>query len=110
MTDAQEIAAICPTAMVFVAGENGGISHTPASTPTAAPAPTAPTCWPTRSCGWRTSHDRLLEEPDFGTWIGDADPVWATAPQTTQAAFPSLALSQGRSYLMSDYERLAGAL
>jgi N-carbamoyl-L-amino-acid hydrolase len=27
--DAQEIAAICPTALVFVAGENGGISHTP---------------------------------------------------------------------------------
>jgi N-carbamoyl-L-amino-acid hydrolase len=27
--DAQEIAALCPTAMVFVAGENGGISHTP---------------------------------------------------------------------------------
>ncbi|MGH3283264.1 MAG: M20 family metallo-hydrolase [Streptosporangiaceae bacterium] len=27
--DAQEIAAICPTAMVFVAGENDGISHTP---------------------------------------------------------------------------------
>jgi len=27
--DAQEIAAICPTAMVFVAGENAGISHTP---------------------------------------------------------------------------------
>ncbi len=27
--DAQEIAAICPTAMVFVAGENGGINHTP---------------------------------------------------------------------------------
>jgi N-carbamoyl-L-amino-acid hydrolase len=26
---AQEIAAICPAAMVFVAGENGGISHTP---------------------------------------------------------------------------------
>jgi beta-ureidopropionase / N-carbamoyl-L-amino-acid hydrolase len=35
--DAQEIAAICPTAMVFVAGENGGISHTPReySNPTA---------------------------------------------------------------------------
>jgi N-carbamoyl-L-amino-acid hydrolase len=33
--DAQEISAICPTAMVFVAGENGGISHSPAeySTP-----------------------------------------------------------------------------
>ena len=43
-------------------------------------------------------------------WIGDADPVWATALQTTQAAFPSLALSQGWSYLMSDNERLAGAL
>jgi N-carbamoyl-L-amino-acid hydrolase len=27
--DAQEIAAIAPTAMIFVAGENGGISHTP---------------------------------------------------------------------------------
>jgi N-carbamoyl-L-amino-acid hydrolase len=27
--DAQEIAAICPTATVFVAGETGGISHTP---------------------------------------------------------------------------------
>jgi N-carbamoyl-L-amino-acid hydrolase len=27
--DAQEIAAICATAMVFVAGEHGGISHTP---------------------------------------------------------------------------------
>jgi N-carbamoyl-L-amino-acid hydrolase len=27
--DAQEIAATCPTAMVFVAGEHGGISHTP---------------------------------------------------------------------------------
>ncbi|HET9895812.1 MAG TPA: M20 family metallo-hydrolase [Streptosporangiaceae bacterium] len=27
--DAQELAAICPTAMIFVAGENGGISHSP---------------------------------------------------------------------------------
>lgn len=35
--DAQEIAAICPTAMVFVAGENDGISHNPReySNPTA---------------------------------------------------------------------------
>jgi SAM-dependent methyltransferase len=41
----------------------------------------------------------VLEEPDFGMWIGDADPVWATSPQSTQAAFPSLALSQGRSLL-----------
>ena len=41
----------------------------------------------------------LFEEPDFGMWIGDADLVWATSPQTTQAAFPNLALSQGRSVL-----------
>ena len=41
----------------------------------------------------------VLEEPDFGMWIGDADPVWATSPHTTQAAFPNLALSQGRSLL-----------
>jgi SAM-dependent methyltransferase len=41
----------------------------------------------------------VLEEPDFGMWMGDADPVWATSPQTTQAAFPGMALSQGRSLL-----------
>jgi SAM-dependent methyltransferase len=41
----------------------------------------------------------VLEEPDFGMWTGDADPVWATSPQTTQAAFPDMALSQGRSLL-----------
>ncbi len=27
--DDHKISAVCPTAMVFVAGENGGISHTP---------------------------------------------------------------------------------
>jgi SAM-dependent methyltransferase len=41
----------------------------------------------------------LLEEPDFGMWMGDADQVWSAAPQTTQVAFPNLALSQGRSLL-----------
>jgi SAM-dependent methyltransferase len=41
----------------------------------------------------------VLEEPDFGMWMGDADPVWATAPHTAQVAFPNLALSQGRSLL-----------
>jgi SAM-dependent methyltransferase len=41
----------------------------------------------------------LLEEPDFGMWMGDADPVWATSPYTTQAAFPNLALSEGRALL-----------
>ena len=41
----------------------------------------------------------VLEEPDFGMWIGDADPLWATSPPSTQVAFPSMALSQGRSLL-----------
>jgi N-carbamoyl-L-amino-acid hydrolase len=27
--DAQEVSAICPTPMIFVARENNGISHTP---------------------------------------------------------------------------------
>jgi SAM-dependent methyltransferase len=41
----------------------------------------------------------VLEEPDFGMWIGDADPVWARSPQTTHDAFPNMALGQGRSLL-----------
>jgi SAM-dependent methyltransferase len=41
----------------------------------------------------------VLEEPDFGMWMGDADQVWATSPHTSQLAFPSMALSQGRSLL-----------
>src|SRR5215469_7138339 len=41
----------------------------------------------------------VLEEPDFGMWIGDADPVWAASPTSAQDAFPSMALSEGRSLL-----------
>jgi SAM-dependent methyltransferase len=41
----------------------------------------------------------LLEEPDFGMWGGDADPVWASAPPANSVAFPSMSLSQGRSLL-----------
>jgi SAM-dependent methyltransferase len=41
----------------------------------------------------------VLEEPDFGMWIGDADPVWAASPPTTQVAFPSMAMGQGRALL-----------
>jgi SAM-dependent methyltransferase len=41
----------------------------------------------------------LLEEPDFGMWSGDADPVWASAPPANPLAFPSMTLSQGRSLL-----------
>ena len=32
-------------------------------------------------------------------WIGDADPVWASAPPANPVAFPSMTLSQGRSLL-----------
>jgi SAM-dependent methyltransferase len=41
----------------------------------------------------------VLEEPDFGMWVGDADPVWAASPPTTQLAYPNMALSQGRFLL-----------
>jgi hypothetical protein len=41
----------------------------------------------------------VLEEPDFGMWTGDADPIWASSPPTTRVAFPRMALSQGRSLL-----------
>ena len=41
----------------------------------------------------------VFEEPDFGMWLNDADPLWATSPPTTHAAFPNTALSQGRSLL-----------
>jgi SAM-dependent methyltransferase len=46
----------------------------------------------------------VLEEPDFGMWIADADPIWSAAPQTSQLAFPSMALSQGRSLLRQVHE------
>ena len=41
----------------------------------------------------------LLEEPDFGMWVADADPVWAAHPAAWQRAFPSGSLSRGRSLL-----------
>ncbi len=41
----------------------------------------------------------LLEEPDFGMWLADADPVWATHPDAWHRAFPAGSLSRGRSLL-----------
>lgn len=41
----------------------------------------------------------LLEEPDFGMWLADADPVWATHPEAWHRTFPSGSLSRGRSLL-----------
>ncbi|HEV2362439.1 MAG TPA: class I SAM-dependent methyltransferase [Acidimicrobiales bacterium] len=41
----------------------------------------------------------LLEEPDFGMWAGDADPVWASHPEATRSTIPSKSISKGRSLL-----------
>lgn len=41
----------------------------------------------------------LLEEPDFGMWLADADPIWAMHPEAAKKVFPNLSLSRGRSLL-----------
>jgi trans-aconitate methyltransferase len=41
----------------------------------------------------------LLEEPDFGMWLADADPVWATHPDAWHQTLPNGSLSRGRSLL-----------
>ena len=41
----------------------------------------------------------LLEEPDFGLWLADADPVWATHPDAWHQTFPSGSLARGRRLL-----------
>jgi SAM-dependent methyltransferase len=41
----------------------------------------------------------VLEEPDFGMWLADLDPLWASHPHGAHAAFPDMCLSRGRSLL-----------
>src|SRR5262249_57214599 len=41
----------------------------------------------------------LLEEPDFGMWLADADPLWAAHPDAWHKTFPDGSLSRGRSLL-----------
>ena len=41
----------------------------------------------------------LVEEPDFGMWQNDADPVWSAHPRAWHEAFPHGSLSQGRALL-----------
>lgn len=41
----------------------------------------------------------LLEEPDFGMWLADADTVWASHPDAWHQAFPNGSLGRGRSLL-----------
>jgi 2-polyprenyl-3-methyl-5-hydroxy-6-metoxy-1,4-benzoquinol methylase len=53
-----------------------------------------------RMVGWLTPGGWLvLEEPDFGMWAGDADPIWSSHPQAIHKSFPNLSLSQGRTLL-----------
>jgi 2-polyprenyl-3-methyl-5-hydroxy-6-metoxy-1,4-benzoquinol methylase len=41
----------------------------------------------------------LVEEPDFGMWQNDADPVWSAHPRAWHEAFPHGSPAQGRALL-----------
>jgi hypothetical protein len=41
----------------------------------------------------------LLEECDFGTWLGDFDPMWAAHPGAWHEAFANGSVLQGRAIL-----------
>jgi SAM-dependent methyltransferase len=41
----------------------------------------------------------LIEEPDFGMWLSDLDPTWASHPRGWHEAFPHGSMSQGRAIL-----------
>jgi hypothetical protein len=47
LLELKEIGAVCPTAMVFVTDEDGGISHTPREYSNRILAAAAPPGWPT---------------------------------------------------------------
>jgi trans-aconitate methyltransferase len=41
----------------------------------------------------------LVEDADFGMWLGDYDPIWSAHPRAVHEAFPHGSLSQGRAVL-----------
>jgi SAM-dependent methyltransferase len=41
----------------------------------------------------------LVEDADFGMWLGDFDPIWTAHPAAWHEAFPNGSLSQGRAML-----------
>lgn len=41
----------------------------------------------------------LVEDADFGMWMGDADPIWSAHPRAWHEAFPNGSLWQGRAIL-----------
>jgi ubiquinone/menaquinone biosynthesis C-methylase UbiE len=47
----------------------------------------------------------LLEEPDFGMWLGDSDTLWASHPTAWKEAFPEGSLSRGR-WLLGQFPKL----
>jgi SAM-dependent methyltransferase len=50
----------------------------------------------------------LVEEADFGLWMGDYDPIWAAHPRAWHDAFPSGSLSQGRAMLRQIHQLSLG--
>jgi SAM-dependent methyltransferase len=53
-----------------------------------------------RMASWLAPDGWLVaEEPDFGMWLGDLDPMWAAHPRAWHEAFPGGSLSQGRALL-----------
>jgi trans-aconitate methyltransferase len=46
----------------------------------------------------------LVEEPDFGMWQHDSDPLWSAHPRAWHEAFPHGSLSQGRALLRQIHE------
>lgn len=58
-----------------------------------------------RMASWLRPGGRLLlEEPDFGMWLADGDPVWATHPASWHLTFPNGSLSRGRTLLRQIHE------
>jgi hypothetical protein len=41
----------------------------------------------------------VVEEPDFGMWLADFDPMWASHPRVWQEAFPNGSPAAGRALL-----------
>ncbi len=53
-----------------------------------------------RMASWLAPDGWLVaEEPDFGMWLADLDPVWTAHPAAWHEAFPNGSLCQGRALL-----------
>lgn len=46
-----------------------------------------------------------VEEPDFGMWLADYEPVWAAHPRAWHEAFPNGSLGQGRALLRQIHQQ-----